>query len=97
MNLEKPESTTSESRNQANNLNGGDGLVRPKKRGNRITKWRDANTGGCVSVSSDQESRGGKGEIQMPSWSQIMLSIGVCVQIYSVKDLSHRVSWCSRV
>ena len=32
---------------------GGDGLVRPKKRGNRITKWRDANTGGCVSVSSD--------------------------------------------
>ena len=40
---------------------GGDGLVRPKKRGNRITKWRDANTGGCVSVSSDQESRGGKG------------------------------------
>ena len=33
--------------------------MRSKKRGNRITKWRDANTGGCVSVSSDQESRGG--------------------------------------
>ena len=40
---------------------GGDSLVGPKKRGNRITKWRDANTGGCVSVSSDKESGGGKG------------------------------------
>ena len=40
---------------------GGEGLVGPKKRGNRITKWRDANTGGCVSVSSDKESGGGKG------------------------------------
>ena len=39
----------------------GDSLVGPKKRGNRITKRRDANTGGRVSVSSDKESGGRKG------------------------------------
>ena len=42
-------------------IGGSEGLVGPKKRGNRITKWRNTNTGGCVSVSSDKESRGGKG------------------------------------
>ena len=39
----------------------GDSLVGPKKRGNRITKWRYANTGGRMSVSSCKESGGGQG------------------------------------
>ena len=39
----------------------GDSLVGPKKRGNRITKWQYANTGGRMNVSSDKESGGGKG------------------------------------
>ena len=37
----------------------GDSLVGPKKRGNRITKWRYANTGGRMNVSSYKESGGG--------------------------------------
>ena len=39
----------------------GNFTVGPKKRGDRITKERDANTGGRMHVSSSKERGGGKG------------------------------------
>ena len=40
---------------------------------------------------------GGRTVVGGSSGGRDPLSIGVCAQIYSVKDLSHRVSGCSRV